>query len=276
MRPPRVWPVFSAFVLALVLTLVVATVALVIRAISLGIEPTAVSFDSTALIIGAVTSSSTLVLLALCFGGGWTLERFRLGKARGGMRVNLVALLGTISLAQVLDSLLRLLNLYDVSTLAKFDAALVGIGAARMVLAVIVLGPLTGFAEELFFRGYMQTRLVQRWPIWRAVVITSVCFGILHLDPVHSVVAGLLGLWFGFVTERAASIRPAIFAHAGNNSLAVALSVSGASELGTAVMVPLGLLSVAVFVICARYIGRMQKPTPSALELSAEQVSVPT
>jgi membrane protease YdiL (CAAX protease family) len=276
MRTPRVWPVFSAFVLALVLTLVVATVALVIRAISLGLEPTAVSFDSTALTIGAVTSSSTLVLLALCFGGGLTLERFRLGKARGGMRVNLVALLGTIALAQVLDSMLRLLNLYEVSTLAKFDEALVGIGAARMVLAIIVLGPLTGFAEELFFRGYMQTRLVQRWPIWRAVVITSVCFGILHLDLVHSVVAGILGLWFGFVTERAESIRPAVWAHAGNNSLAVVLSATGLSELGTAVIIPLGLVSVAVFLVCARHIARVQKPAPRTLDLSAEQVSVLT
>jgi membrane protease YdiL (CAAX protease family) len=253
-----------------------ATVTLVIRAISLGVEPTAVSFDSTALTIGAVTSSSTLVLLALCFGRGLTLERFRLGKARGGMRVNLVALLGTIALAQVLDSMLQLFNLYEMSSLSKLDAALVGIGAARMVLAIIVLGPLTGFAEELFFRGYMQTRLVQRWPIWRAVVITSICFGILHLDLVHSVVAGLLGLWFGFVTERAESIRPAVWAHAGNNSLAVALSATGASAIGTAVIVPLGLLSLAVFVVCARYIVRMQKPTPGTLDLSVEQVSVPT
>jgi uncharacterized protein len=103
-----------------------------------------------------------------------------------------------------------------------------------------------------------------------------VCFGFLHLDLVHSVVAGLLGLWFGFVTERADSIRPAIWAHAGNNSLAVVLSVAGISELGTAIIVPLNLLSVAVFVVCARYIARVQKATPSTLDLSAEQVSVPT
>src|SRR5262249_60673138 len=70
--------------------------------------------------------------------------------------------------------------------------------------AVVVFGPIAGVAEELFFRGYMQTRLGETWGATRAVVVTAACFGVLHVDlsGVHMVLAFAVGLYLGFIVER--------------------------------------------------------------------------
>ena len=39
--------------------------------------------------------------------------------------------------------------------------------------AVVVFGVIAGAAEELFFRGYMQTRLAEAWGPSRAIVVTA-------------------------------------------------------------------------------------------------------
>ncbi|MDO5739963.1 MAG: type II CAAX endopeptidase family protein [Ornithinimicrobium sp.] len=47
------------------------------------------------------------------------------------------------------------------------------------LLAVAFL--LQGIPEELLFRGYLQGTLAERLPVWTAVVISGVAFGVLHL-----------------------------------------------------------------------------------------------
>ncbi len=76
----------------------------------------------------------------------------------------------------------------------------------------VALAP--GFMEELLFRGYFQTRLLQRWPPWVAILVTSAMFGIFHITP-HSVVnAFVIGLWLGVLAWRAGSVWPGIMCHA--------------------------------------------------------------
>ena len=73
----------------------------------------------------------------------------------------------------------------------------------------LCIGVLPGFAEELLFRGYVQTRLSQRWGRWWGVGIAAALFGIMHIDPVHGTFAGIFGLYLGYLTERAAAfVRP--------------------------------------------------------------------
>ena len=49
------------------------------------------------------------------------------------------------------------------------------------------LGP--GFGEELLFRGYIQTRLRQRWPRLVALAVTACLFGFIHFDLVQGAFA---------------------------------------------------------------------------------------
>src|SRR5262249_32309235 len=85
-------------------------------------------------------------------------------------------------------------------------------------LAVLVVGVLAGSAEEIFFRGYMQSRLVQRLPRGAAVLVTAFCFGGFHLDLLHGLLALILGLYLGWLTELTGSALPAAVCRVVNNA----------------------------------------------------------
>jgi membrane protease YdiL (CAAX protease family) len=116
--------------------------------------------------------------------------------------------------------------------------------------------------EELFFRGYLQTRLVARWGRWTGIALTALAFGLVHMDWVHSTFAFLLGLWLGWMTERAGSIRPAMLVHGANNLLAMVWerwlpSSEGLSSRGLSISVSLSLLALLLCVLALhRSLGR--------------------
>jgi membrane protease YdiL (CAAX protease family) len=93
---------------------------------------------------------------------------------------------------------------------------------------VLFLALVPGLVEEAFFRGYVQRRLLARWPAWAAVGVTAGLFGLLHMHPAHVASAFVLGLWLGAVARRAGSVWPAVLCHASINAAA------GAWNLGTA------------------------------------------
>lgn len=58
-----------------------------------------------------------------------------------------------------------------------------------MAIVAVVLGPAI---EELLFRGVLLNRWAAKWSVAKAMVATSVAFGILHGNPVGVTVAGLV------------------------------------------------------------------------------------
>jgi len=84
-----------------------------------------------------------------------------------------------------------------------------------------------GLIEELMFRGYVQTRLAERWHPLLAITVTALMFSVIHLDPIHMLGVVPLGLWLGAVAWRADSVIPAMLCHAANNALAVAATKYG-------------------------------------------------
>ncbi len=83
---------------------------------------------------------------------------------------------------------------------------------AGPLLLFISLAP--GFMEELLFRGYIQSRLLKRWPAGWAILVSSVLFGLLHIMPQAVVFATVVGLWLGVVAWRTNSVWPGIACHA--------------------------------------------------------------
>jgi membrane protease YdiL (CAAX protease family) len=147
----------------------------------------------------------------------------------------------------------QLLNLDRFSiTLPILHDAMKRMSRESMLWALLVSAVLPGVGEELFFRGFIQTRLRQRWKPWTAIVVTSVLFGLLHGDPVHSPMAFFMGLVLGWLVERTGSLWVSMFAHAANNGLATlqahgtTLPVSPANELALTMVVAVG--AAALFV----------------------------
>jgi membrane protease YdiL (CAAX protease family) len=91
-----------------------------------------------------------------------------------------------------------------------------GFGVTLLCIAIM-----PAFSEEWLFRGYVQTRLLQRWSPWLAILVSSLLFAVFHLDPVHVLAVFPMGLWLGFISWRCGSIIPAMIAHTYNNSLSL-------------------------------------------------------
>ncbi len=80
-------------------------------------------------------------------------------------------------------------------------------------LGAVLVAPL---AEELFFRGIVQTFLVGLIQHrWAAVALTSLTFGLVHFQQVHAIPAlVVLGILIGYSYERTGSLLPPVVIHA--------------------------------------------------------------
>jgi membrane protease YdiL (CAAX protease family) len=85
----------------------------------------------------------------------------------------------------------------------------------RLFLLVIV-APVT---EELLFRGIILRGLLRRYRPWIAITLSSLLFGVVHLNPWQLVSATLLGIAFGWFYYRTGSIALSVFGHAVANGL---------------------------------------------------------
>jgi membrane protease YdiL (CAAX protease family) len=93
---------------------------------------------------------------------------------------------------------------------------------AILILAVTI-GPI---CEEVFFRGFLQNALRNRWPMAVATVVQSLIFAVMHtFGALHAAVAFFLGLFLTLVYEWRKSLVVPVFVHAGNNMFAAIVSV---------------------------------------------------
>ena len=104
--------------------------------------------------------------------------------------------------------------------------ALHGAWVVLPVLVAVVLAPL---AEEVFFRGMVQSML-RRYTgrPWPAIVITSLFFAMMHLGTRQAVPSlFVLGVVLGYNYERSGRLYSPILIHALFNGVFVALRLSG-------------------------------------------------
>ena len=223
--PPRVWPVFLAYLLA-VLTIIVASLAAIgaLRVVSPEVPDAELLAGVTGLIAGGLASAIALVLTVALVSQPFDAASLRLLPGRETGPDLAAAVLGMLALGQSLDSIAMLTGLGRQGSMPSIRHALTGVRGADLFAAVVVLGLMAGAAEELFFRGYMQTRLRAAWRPGAAIVVTSAAFGLLHMEWIHATMAFVLGLYLGAITERTGSALPAIVCHVVNNSLFTVLT----------------------------------------------------
>lgn len=94
----------------------------------------------------------------------------------------------------------------------------------NIVATILLAGIIGPMAEEIFFRGFVLPGLVKKFGIIWALVISSVLFGLFHIDPGAIVPTFALGLALGWVYIKTGSIWPAIFAHGLHNTVAVLIA----------------------------------------------------
>lgn len=254
-RAPRIWTSALAFAVYLATVVIGSVVTLVIFLLARaqpGRVDEALTQEAVAalgaslpgiLLAGLVSSLAGVgvALAAASLSPQPVLARLRLVPTRRGSLVALAATLAMVGMGALSSAVTRALHFENRGTLPVIREALRGLTPPQMALAVAIIGVSAGVGEELFFRGYLLTRLAARWRPWVGNAVVAGLFALMHLDPVHSSFALLVGLALGWTSLRAKSVLPTLGAHVLNNTMSV---VSTSVESGED-DAPLRLLFVA-------------------------------
>ena len=152
-----------------------------------------------------------------------------------------IVIAGTIGLLGAQIGLTVVLDAIGISTGAN-RAVTAGLGNPDYFLAMIVLSILlVGPAEELLFRGVVQTRLRETWGAWPAILLATVIFGVIHLPAIVGdtgqqwatiALITLLGVVLGYLYERTQNVVVPALVHGVHN--AVIFGLQYLSAIGVA------------------------------------------
>lgn len=89
------------------------------------------------------------------------------------------------------------------------------------VLAWITLAILAPINEELIFRGIILRKSSKAFTkVLPIILVQAILFGIMHLNPIQSIYAMVIGLFLGYIAYKSKSVIPSILLHALNNIVA--------------------------------------------------------
>ncbi len=233
---PRVWPALLLCVLvpiaAIGLTGIVVVVLVLAHIGSAGlsdqaaVEEWVAAFGSTPYGLGILVLPAQFVFLAAVFGAA-ALSKQRIAERLALRRSALplwswpFLMVGTLGAGIIGAMLIALLPQRESDQLTMIYEALAGASGFTLFFLLFAISIVPGFAEEALFRGYVQSRLLKRWPPVFAIGYSAVFFALAHMDPAHMLAVVPIGIWLGIVAWRGGSIVPAIVCHLFNNAVGV-------------------------------------------------------
>ncbi len=189
---------------------------------------------------GAERSDPALPLWTLPVGqiglwGGFALTTLLAGRWRGrGVRRDFglfmkpvdiplglfVGVLAQIVVVWLIYAPFQMLWDFDVSEAAReiTNRAATNSDVALLFLSVVVGAPIF---EELFFRGLALRAFERKWGPFIGVLVSSLLFGAVHLQPLQFPALVVFGFIAALLTRRYMRLGPAIWAHVGFNLVAV-------------------------------------------------------
>jgi membrane protease YdiL (CAAX protease family) len=278
-KPPRIWTVFVAFFAAIVLAVLlqfVGAVALAVWLLVKGVAPQELGQELQALVTSPTGLTPLLALGQAGIGLG-ALIPARLSREPTFLRLRLVrpALPAWGYAVVVVASLLPLaagLGLaYALARMVSPGTSLAAVYQMNLLVAVLfvlLIGLVPGLTEEMLFRGYIQSRLLQRWPPWLAITVTSVLFTLMHIAPAQMAAVVPLAFWLGALAWRTGSVWPGMVCHAFVNSAwnawQLARARAGLPEMPPApALVVLGVVALACFVLSCRLLRASPATAPA-------------
>lgn len=174
-----------------------------------------------------------------------------LGLARPGVRplvIGLLAGLCNYPLTAALEAAVRawfMARWPDFTRSSDISALLGHVVGWQRVAFVAAVGLAAPLGEETFFRGLFQGALRPRLRDAGAVLVTALCFGAIHFEPIGLIARVELGALFGILVIWTGSLWSSVAAHAANNLLATAIYYATARAPEEAPATPLELLQLA-------------------------------
>jgi len=121
----------------------------------------------------------------------------------------------------------------------------------RIVFAAIM----AGIAEEVAFRGFLQTVLMRSLGSVRGLFLTTFLFAVMHLDPRMLPGVFLIGLALGYIALLAGSLWISIIAHALINAVAFTAGMfwpESAQDMASTLPLPVTVAMLALAIIAVR------------------------
>ncbi|MGE5701129.1 MAG: lysostaphin resistance A-like protein [Clostridia bacterium] len=171
-----------------------------------------------------------IMLVALfLFKGRWAELGFTKPKHVGRMIAMLLVLFGFIIFALDLLVTTPLSDLLDLSLASEreqqIESEILQAKASDWLnglMSVVMTGIFVPIAEEVLFRGVIQTYLVRRWGAFLGILVSSIWFASVHIDVALFVPLFTISVAIGYMRHRFDSIWPAILLHSMNNLASVA------------------------------------------------------
>ena len=125
----------------------------------------------------------------------------------------------TIGLSAVLSSLDNLLNL--ILPMPEWLHGIFGNSMVEepLVISIIHVGVIVAFTEELFFRGLILDGLNRNYSKRKAIIVSALIFGLVHINPWQFLSAFIGGLFMAWICIETKSIWLCIFMHFLHNML---------------------------------------------------------
>ena len=251
---------FAFWIVQLVVSVVVAVVA-VIAAVTQGqdsgkqVEQAMANLSVIMIPIGTLASVVTAVVIAVMFYRQQFIEKLAL---RGMTWQQTVAsLLAVLPFAVIASEMTNwageFLPSFNTEVLSQFAAS-----PWPLVFVAACVFPAIG--EEIFCRGFLGRGLVANHGVVAGVFLASLLFGVMHIDPVQSIGAFVLGLGLHFIYLTTRSLVAPMLVHMLNNSFAFwTMSnyewcpLPGLSPLpdGTLIHTPANVMIASVFATAA-------------------------
>lgn len=268
---PRVWTVFVAFGLAQFADILLAVGLLVLMAACSQGWSFAGLWDAVFLASETVTGMLGTIVCTMAIFTVAALVAARLSPVPWRQRLRLQApgipcsgwlagVCGMLAIGSIMVSLDGLSLVPKSPVWEELKAFVRGLSFLNFLAAVVVIGVLPGIAEELLLRGYVQTRLCERWGTRWGVIWTAVMFGVMHMDLVQGTFATAVGLYLGYITAKSGSILPAMVIHAANNSLATLLDRLPCEITGRTSHVVLACIASLVLCVSVWFLHRRVFP----------------
>lgn len=121
-------------------------------------------------------------------------------------------------LAKILQAVV--MYLYPLSDGIKEEMGKMFVDTSMPVL-LLMLAFVPAVCEELAFRGFILSGMRHMGHKWRAIVLSSIFFGLAHGVFQQSIVASLLGMVLGYIAVQTGSIFPGMLFHMLHNGLQI-------------------------------------------------------
>jgi membrane protease YdiL (CAAX protease family) len=164
-------------------------------------------YMSIGLLIGYVGSFIWTIYIAkknISKEGSWTLK-WKVKKVPIG--IYLLALVATFSLIVLIDFTTSLIPMPDFVRTMFEDALKIDVFS---FITVVIAAPIL---EEMLFRGVILQGFLKNYNPRKAIILSSVLFGVIHLNPWQAIAAITMGIFIGWLYVKTKSILPGIVIH---------------------------------------------------------------